>query len=708
MATPEIPERQGVAHPHRSVPLEPERVLAERYRLQERLGDGGHAEVWAARDLHAGQLVALKFLHLRSCTPEEAMPVLRHEAQMAQRLDHPGVLRVDDPQRDGSLVFLPMEYAAGGDAARLRGASWQWIVPVLLDVARVLEHAHSRGVVHRDIKPGNVLFDAAGRIRISDFGTSARMGSCDAMAAGSPFSASPQQLRDEPAATADDVYGLGALAYELLTRYPPFYPHFDARRVQVEEPAPPLPAVPAPAALLDLVQWMLARDASRRPDLAEVMRRFEDCLADAQESFDSFVSITPATAAVARDEIPVSRGMRVGWWLLGAALAAGVGAMLWLPHPQPAGVETQAPGPAASAVRSVADAVIQPPAAAGAPAVTVASPEQQLDEALRTGAAALGTRQPALARAAFLRAQSLRADSSEAAAGLAAAARLDTALAGLASATRLEAQGDLAGARDAYQRVLAADAGFAPAQAALTRVSQRLREKQFEDLLVAGAEGLRQGRVAMAQAAYRQAAAMAPDDARVLEGQQRIDEVLASERNAADLATGVALEGAERWEEAVTHYRQVIARDATLRFALDGLARGERRAQLDAELRDYLARPARLTAPAVERAAEQAAARAEASLAGSPRLQQQVQALRAILQAQKVQVRVAIISDNSTRVRVATVGDLGRFMSRELQLAPGHYTVIGTRDGFRDVRYEMTLTPGQQEAALSVQCTERI
>ena len=118
-----------------------------------------------------------------------------------------------------------MEFAAGGDASRLRGAPWQRVLPVLLQAARVLEHAHARGVVHRDLKPRNVLFDALGNVRVSDFGAAARTGSSDAPATGSPFSASPQQLRDEPATTADDVYGLGALAYELLSRYPPFYPN---------------------------------------------------------------------------------------------------------------------------------------------------------------------------------------------------------------------------------------------------------------------------------------------------------------------------------------------------------------------------------------------------------------------------------------------------------------------------------------------------
>lgn len=228
--------------------------LAERYLLLERLGDGGHAEVWAAEDEVAGTRVALKFIHLQHCTAEEAMLVLQHEAHMARRLDHPGVLHVDEPVRDGQLVFLPMEYAGGGDVAQLRGASWRLVLPVLLQVARILEHAHSRGVVHRDIKPGNVLLDSRGVVRLSDFGTASRTGSTRAMSAGSPFFASPQQLRGEAATTADDVYGLGALAHALLTQA-------------------------APEGLLALVRRMLAPDSAVRPDMGQVMAELEQLLA---------------------------------------------------------------------------------------------------------------------------------------------------------------------------------------------------------------------------------------------------------------------------------------------------------------------------------------------------------------------------------------------------------------------------------------------
>ncbi len=701
--------------------LESGRLLAERYELQDRLGDGGHAEVWKARDGHSGRSVALKFLHSRRSGPEDALPVLQHEAHMARRLEHPGVLKLDDPQRDGTFVFLPMEFAAGGDASWLRGASWQRVLPVLLQTARVLEHAHARGVVHRDLKPRNVLFDSLGNVRISDFGTAASTGSSDAPSTGSPFSASPQQLRDEPATPADDVYGLGALAYELLTRYPPFYPHFDAQRVQGEDPPRPEPVHPAPGALLDLVQAMLARDASGRPDLSTVIAAFEHHLATRDEAGnDEAAWITEPAAAPGAGQLPRPRvrSRHALLWVLGIVASAGAAVLLLLPGPVPT-PPAQVSAPVLARPARVADAVM--PAAAAAPAASqpaarpaaqpAAAPDASdtaLQQALRAGREALQAMQPEQARAAFQRALLLQPGQAQARHGISASLRLDAQLAGMANGAKREAAGDLGAAADQYRLLLANDSSFKPAASALARVEQGQRTRQFEDLLTAGANDLRYGRVDEAGAAYQQAARIKPDDARLRAGQQRVNEVLASRRNAEDLATGVRLEGAEQWDAAVAHYRAVLARDPTLGFAQDGLARSERRAALDHELGDYLARPQRLTAPAVRQAAERAMARGEATAGAAPRLHQQLHALHDELAQLAVAVPVAISSDNSTQVSLAPVGDLGSFSSRELQLPPGHYILTGRRDGFRDVRYEFEIAPGQDAAEWSVKCTERI
>jgi hypothetical protein len=390
--------------------------------------------------------------------------------------------------------------------------------------------------------------------------------------------------------------------------------------------------------------------------------------------------------------------------LIAAVAVAGVALLLWRPVPPPTAA-IRGPQPV---IHQVADAVVAAPAVV--PAAVAEAPEAlgTVEQDLAAGAAALAAGQPAQARTAYARVLLRDAQQADAMRGIAAADTLAQALADLSEATRSEARGDLSTARDQYQALLHRRPGFAPAASGLARVTQQLRESEFESLLVAGAVALREGRIPAAQDLYRRAAALYPDEPRVQDGQRRIAEVLRSQRNAEELAQGATLERQERWADAMTHYRQVLARDSSLQFAADGLARSERRAALDQELADYLARPDRLTADAVRAAAVRAMARGEASAAQSPRLQAQLRQLHDHLQALASQVRVALTSDNSTVVSVTRLGDLGSFVTRELQLPPGHYTVIGRREGFRDVRLDLHIAPGQRDAALSVRCTERI
>jgi serine/threonine-protein kinase len=245
------------------------RRLCGRYTLIEKLGAGGQGEVWRARDESRGVDLALKVLSPSLARSDAAWMALEREYEVASKLDHPSILKVHPPQRDAESAVLPMEIATGGDLRRLRGASYLEIVPALLEIAHALDHAHERGIVHRDLKPSNVLFDSRGRVRLADFGVAAGTALSsqrDAIRSGmSPFTASPEQLRGESPAVSDDVYGLGALAYELLSGYPPYYPKFDLKRV-LEEPVPEIrPVHQAPPRLIALVMAMLAKKPSLRP-----------------------------------------------------------------------------------------------------------------------------------------------------------------------------------------------------------------------------------------------------------------------------------------------------------------------------------------------------------------------------------------------------------------------------------------------------------
>ncbi|MET0292895.1 MAG: serine/threonine-protein kinase, partial [Steroidobacteraceae bacterium] len=331
-------------------------VICNRYELVDRIGAGGHGEIWSAIDEHDGQRVALKFLREDLATSVEAWAVLNHESQMARRLNHPGILRSGTPIRDDEQTVLPMEYAGGGDLKRLRGQSYLRSVPVLIRIAEILAHAHARGVVHRDLKPGNVLFDEQGSVRLADFGASGLSGSTDLPARGSPFSASPQQLQDLPASPSDDIYGLGALAYELLSGHPPYYPQVTAERV-LNEPVPELKSVqPAPARLVALILRMLEKDPAARPaSMLHVVEGLNQGLSDTLIVDDTepseILSALPASSPppVSRPAVPAAEGFEplraerrvavqprllpAAVWLGGAGVVGAVIVALLVLHP---------------------------------------------------------------------------------------------------------------------------------------------------------------------------------------------------------------------------------------------------------------------------------------------------------------------------------------------------------------------------------------
>jgi len=254
------------------------------FQLVRPVGAGAMAEVWQAQDGRSGQTVAIKLMR-RTADPHQAQELERRfllEASTARLLQHRDVVSVLDTGRTAAgQPWMALEWLTGQPLTQHCVAAHRLPAGVVVGLgqrlASALGHAHQRGVIHRDIKPDNLLFDAAtGQLKIADFGV-ARAEDSGAtqtgMVLGTPAYMAPEQLAGAPASPAGDLYSLGVVLYELLTSRRPVEAGSLGewlRRIS-QEPATPLLSLrpDLPAVLGEVVDQLLERDPASRPPLAE-------------------------------------------------------------------------------------------------------------------------------------------------------------------------------------------------------------------------------------------------------------------------------------------------------------------------------------------------------------------------------------------------------------------------------------------------------
>ena len=300
------------------MPLEAGQKIGGRYTLVSKLGSGGMADVWLARDEELDRSVALKFLHERFAQDTGFVERFRREAQSAAGLQHPNVVTVFDRGETDGRHWIAMEYVEGAMLKDLiaRGLTVAEAVEIVRQILAGAKFAHARGIVHRDLKPQNVLVDAEGRARVTDFGI-ARAGASEITATGSVLGTaqylSPEQAQGLEITPASDLYSVGVILYEALTGKVPFdaeSPVAVALKQVSEQPRPPSELNPAvPRALDAVVLRALAKEPENRYAGADEFLRALDA-AEADPSSGAMGD----TAAVA------------GLGAAAAAAGAGIGA----------------------------------------------------------------------------------------------------------------------------------------------------------------------------------------------------------------------------------------------------------------------------------------------------------------------------------------------------------------------------------------------
>ncbi len=210
--------------------ISPGTRVAGRFVVEEQLGAGGMGAVFRAKDEQLGEMVALKVIAGAALLDPAAAERFRREASTARRISHPNVVRLHDIGEEQGMLFLSMEYIAGTSLAELISRHGVLPVgqlrPIAAQICGGLEAAHKAGVVHRDLKPHNVLIDERQQVKIIDFGL-ARLPHIEGMTAtglilGTPEYMAPEQIRGQPVDARTDIYALGAVLYHALTGKPPF------------------------------------------------------------------------------------------------------------------------------------------------------------------------------------------------------------------------------------------------------------------------------------------------------------------------------------------------------------------------------------------------------------------------------------------------------------------------------------------------------
>jgi eukaryotic-like serine/threonine-protein kinase len=320
-------------------------VIDGRYRLRRRIGSGGMADVWLAEDPHLQRRVALKVLHRRFAQDREFVERFEREAEAAAGLSHPNVVAVFDRGDVDGTHYIAMRLLEGRTLKELidRGLTPEQAVGLIRQVLEAAGYAHRHGVVHRDLKPQNVIVDDEGKATVTDFGI-ARAGASEITQAGSvmgtPHYLSPEQAQGQEVTAVSDLYSIGVMLYEALAGRVPFEAESAvaiAMKQVSHTPQRPSSLNPAVSPALDaVVMRALEKDPGRRFQSAEAFIAALDAAAREPGGGGGTASFAPLpppvvapgeAGAAEPDEEERRRRRRRTWWAL-AAVAALIGALV--------------------------------------------------------------------------------------------------------------------------------------------------------------------------------------------------------------------------------------------------------------------------------------------------------------------------------------------------------------------------------------------
>ena len=262
------------------------KVLGGRYEIINKIGNGGMATVYRATDLVLKRYVAVKILRDEFTTDEEFIRRFETEAQSAARLTHPNIVSIYDVGVDNGVYYIVMELIQGKTLKEIiveeRGPlPWKWSVNVAIQIASALEMAHKNNIIHRDIKPHNIIITEDGIAKVTDFGIAKAVSNSTITAFGTTIGSvhyfSPEQAKGGYTDAKSDIYSLGVVMYEMLTGKVPFDADTSvsvALKHMQEDPVPPMEINPnIPKAVNDIILKAMQKEPMARYQTATAMLR---------------------------------------------------------------------------------------------------------------------------------------------------------------------------------------------------------------------------------------------------------------------------------------------------------------------------------------------------------------------------------------------------------------------------------------------------
>jgi hypothetical protein len=331
-----------------------------------------------------------------------------------------------------------------------------------------------------------------------------------------------------------------------------------------------------------------------------------------------------------------------------------------------------------------------------------------LEASLAAGYKALDARDATSAISQFQLALAIDSDNASASHGLSRANTLDEVLTHLESGYQHEKQGSLTRARAEFKQAFALDPEFEETQTALTRIIEKITDVEFRQTMSEGFASLHRNKFQVARKAFEKARQLKPQSSEPQDGLAQVTLNRRLQRIAEYRQSAETFAREEQWRAAADNYQAALQLDPTLVFAKQGKANSVARAELSEALDRHIERPDRLSDEQVLKNAMDLHANASSLADQGPRLRQQLAKLAELITMAQTPVRVRLESDNKTNVVVYKVGRLGRFTAHDLELRPGIYTIVGTREGYRDVRHKLKVTAGQAPGRELIRCEDKI